>query len=125
MATKKIAIIDDDALILDLYVRKFNDRGYEVMAVNDRTLSLEKLVAFAPDVVLLDISMPTKSGLDVLQEMSAAFSPLPYVILLTNNDDTSLADKGKELGARDYIVKVSKTPTEIADTVDDALKSNF
>jgi two-component system alkaline phosphatase synthesis response regulator PhoP len=122
MTTKKITIIDDDPLILDLYLRKFKDRGYEVIAMNDRSFSLEKLTAFAPSVVLLDINMPSKSGLDILQEMSVAFSPLPYVILLTNSDDKTLADKGKGLGAHDYIVKVSKTPSEIADIVDDALK---
>ena len=118
MASKKIAIIDDDTLILDLYLRKFRDRGYEVLTMNDRTLSLEKLIAFNPPVILLDINMPTKSGLDVLQEMKKAFPKLPYVILLTNNDEQTLSSRGEELGARDYIVKVSKTPTEIADAVD-------
>lgn len=122
MTTKKIAIIDDDVLILDLYLRKFRDRGYEVMTMNDQTLSLPELLAFAPQVILLDINMPTKSGLDVLQELRDTFPLLPYVILLTNNDDKSLADKGKELGARDHIVKVSKTPSEIADIVDSVEK---
>ncbi len=118
---KKIVIIDDDALILDLYVRKFKDRGYEVLAMNDRTFSMEQLLAFSPSMILLDINMPTRYGLDVLGDMKKAFEKLPYVILLTNNDDQTLAEKGKGLGARDYIVKVSKTPAEIADIVDKAL----
>ena len=119
--SKKIAIIDDDPLILDLYVRKFKDRGYEVLAMNDRTFSMEQLSAFSPSMILLDINMPTRYGLDLLEEMKKKFEKLPYVILLTNNDDQTLAEKGKILGARDYIVKVSKTPTEIADIVDKAL----
>ncbi len=118
MAQKKITIIDNDALILDLYVRKFKDRGYDVLAMNDRTLSLEQVVAFSPSVILLDINMPTKNGLDVLAEMKTAFPKLPYVILLTNNEDPTIFERGKELGARDYIVKVLKTPTEIAEAVD-------
>ena len=121
MTIKKIAIIDDDDLILDLYVRKFSNRGYEVVAMSDRSLSLEKLLDFTPRVILLDINMPTKNGLDVLQEIKNMFPSLPYVILLTNNNEKFFADKGKELGASDYIVKVSKTPTEIADRVDSAL----
>ncbi|TSC61934.1 MAG: response regulator receiver protein [Parcubacteria group bacterium Gr01-1014_48] len=122
MSTKKIAIIDDDPLILDLYLRKFKDRGYEVIAMDDRSFSLEKLLAFAPGVILLDVIMPTKDGLDILEEMRVAFPSLPYVILLTNNDDKTIGEKAKELGARDCIVKVSKTPSEIADIVDNALK---
>ena len=116
--TKKIVVVDDDPLILDLYVRKFKERGYDVLAMTDQTLSLEQLASFAPQVMLLDINMPTKSGLDVLAQMKESFKKLPHIILLTNNDDQSIADKGRELGASDYIIKVSRTPTEIADTVD-------
>ena len=116
--TKKIAVVDDDPLILDLYVRKFKERGYDVLAMTDQTLSFEQLASFAPQVMLLDINMPTKSGLDVLAQMKESFKKLPHIILLTNNDDQSIADKGRELGASDYIIKVSRTPTEIADTVD-------
>lgn len=121
MALKKIAIIDDDTLILDLYLRKFKDRGYEVITMNDQTISLEKLLAFDPSVILLDINMPTKNGLDVLQEMKGVFPKLPHVILLTNNEEHMLSSRGKELGANDYIVKVSKTPTEIVDAVDQVI----
>ena len=122
-ANKKIAIIDDDPLILDLYVRKFTERGYKILATNDRDFSMEKLLAFTPKILLLDINMPTKSGLDILKEIRETSKTPLYTILLTNNDEKTLMEKGRSLGANEYIVKVSKTPAEIADIVDTVLQS--
>ena len=82
---KKVLIVDDDPFILDMYVLKFKESGFQVETAQDGKSGLKKVKDTQPDVVLLDVVMPAMDGFDVLQELKKIMpAPLPKIILLTN-----------------------------------------
>ncbi|MBI3420931.1 MAG: response regulator [Candidatus Sungbacteria bacterium] len=120
---KKILIIDDDPFISDMYVLKFQDEGYSVEVAKDGKMGLERILAFQPDIVLLDIVMPSMDGFDVMQKLTAEYPPekMPKIIFLTNFGQKEDIERGIRLGADDYIIKAHFTPSEVAEKVKQVL----
>ncbi|MDP3710372.1 MAG: response regulator [bacterium] len=115
---KKVLIVDDDPFILDMYVLKFKESGFQVDTAQDGKSGLKKAKDTQPDVVLLDVVMPAMDGFDVLQELKKIMpAPLPKIILLTNLGQKEDVDRGLQLGADDYIIKAHFTPTEVVNKV--------
>lgn len=111
---KKILIVEDDRTLVRLYSTKIEKSGYEVATAFDGEEGLEKISSFKPDVVLLDIIIPKLDGFSVLEKMKKNPATKNIaVILLTNLGQDEDVSKGKELGARDYLVKSQFTPAEI------------
>ena len=114
----KVLIVDDDPFILDMYVLKFKESGFQVETAQDGKSGLKKVKDTRPDVVLLDVVMPAMDGFDVLQELKKSLPPpLPKIILLTNLGQKEDVDRGLQLGADDYIIKADFTPSEVVDKV--------
>ena len=114
----KILIIDDDPFILDMYVLKFKQEGFQVETVSDSKAGLQKIKEYLPEVLLLDIVMPVMDGFDILQEIKKSnLLPNSKVILLTNLGQKEDIDRGMGLGADDYIIKAHFTPTEVVNKV--------
>ena len=119
----KILIIDDDPFILDMYVLKFKERGFEVSTARDGKDGLQKIQEYEPDLVLLDVVMPILDGFDVLQELKKTKPAHPLkIVLLTNLGQKEDVERGLGLGADDYIVKAHFTPSEVVDKVKDLLQ---
>lgn len=99
----RILVVDDDTEILDLLSRGLKFEGYEVETAADGDKALARFRESAPDLVLLDVMMPGKDGMEVAREMRK-LRDTP-VLMLTAKD--SVADKvsGLDAGADDYIVK--------------------
>ncbi len=98
-----ILIIDDDRLLCEVLQLLLTEMGFEVEVANDAITGLQKADAFKPDVILLDIMMPSMSAWQTTQhfrEMSDA-----PIIMLTTLDSQEKVVKGLDLGAADYIVK--------------------
>lgn len=111
---KKILVIEDDRTLARLYATKIEKSGYEVAVAFDGEEGLEKVSSFQPAGVLLDIIIPKLDGFSVLAEMKKNSNMKNIaVILLTNLGQDDDVSKGKELGARDYLVKSEFTPSEI------------
>ncbi|MEK7560812.1 MAG: response regulator [Patescibacteria group bacterium] len=119
-APKKILIVDDDPFIVDMYVLKFKDQGFEVEIASDGKSGWEKVQKFAPDLILLDVVMPSVDGFDLLQKIKSGKSPAK-IILLTNLGQKDDIEKGRQLGADDYLIKAHFTPTEIVDKAKEIL----
>jgi len=117
----KILIIDDDPFIIEIYVLKFKDSGFEVESAQDAKTGLQKIKDFRPDVVLLDIVMPVTSGLEVLLEIKKGEAAKFKVILLTNLGQKEDVEKGIKLGADGYIIKAHFTPSEVVEKVKELL----
>ncbi|HET9014321.1 MAG TPA: sigma-54 dependent transcriptional regulator [Thermomicrobiaceae bacterium] len=103
---ERILVADDDAGIRQLLREFLDDEGYTVEEAENGS---QVIAAFAegnePDLVLMDVRMPDKSGLDVLRELSAAQgTQLPFVIM-TAYGSASIAIDAIQLGAYDYITK--------------------
>lgn len=106
--TTPLVLIVDDSRAVRVFVRELLEQaGYAVIEANDGIAGLEVLATRKPDVVLLDIEMPHKTGLEVLDELDAS-SRLYSVILFTTLSSLDSIVNGLERGADDYIVKPFK-----------------
>lgn len=119
MSTKsKVAIIEDDPAIIQMYKLKFETEGYEVMTAGDGVEGLELIESFEPNAVLLDLMMPNMNGMEMLSKLrSMAGGRDVKVIVLTNMGDTETATKVYKMAADDYIVKAEMTPLQVVERV--------
>lgn len=121
--TSKILIIDDDPFILDMYVLKFKERGFDIAIAHDGKEGLKKAREFRPDAILLDVVMPAPDGFDVLQELKQSPETKDAkIVLLTNLGQKEEVERGTRLGADDYIIKAHFTPSEVVEKVKNLLE---
>ena len=102
----KVMLVDDQNLVRK-GVRSLLELSDEIEVVAEATdgaEAIEMIPSIAPDVVLLDMRMPGKSGIDVLKELSGR-NELPPTIILTTFDDDELVLAGIRYGARGYLLK--------------------
>src|SRR5512139_113581 len=100
---KKVFLIDDDDLIIAMLTRALKKDGYEVHSETRTEDIVSKVKGWAPDVVMLDINLPGRSGIDILQDLKAEAGP--EVIMLTADDTVETAVKAMKIGAADYLTK--------------------
>ena len=118
----KIAIIEDDAMIAQMYQMKFELDGFFVEISNNGSDGLKMLDDFKPDLLLLDIQLPEISGIEVLKKLrqKANFKNLP-IILLTNSDRSEIPENSEPLKSANYIVKANLTPRQVVEKVKETL----
>lgn len=118
MSKARIALIEDDAGISLMYATKLKLEGYEVETAADGETGLALILSQRPDVILLDIMMPTMNGSELMAKLSqypeAAKSK---VIVLTNIGSNAAEEDMKKFGAVDYITKAETTPEKVAEKV--------
>jgi two-component system alkaline phosphatase synthesis response regulator PhoP len=103
---RKILIADDEPDILEILKYNLSNEGYEVVTAKDGDEALDKARRTSPDLIILDIMMPKKTGVEVceLLRTQAAFKET-LIIFLTAVNDEGTQIKGLETGADDYISK--------------------
>ncbi len=77
---RKLLIVDDDAGLTKAYARIGTDAGFEVRVVNDPLKATEAFLAFKPDIAVIDMIMPEKDGIDVLNEMLLTGVPTRFIV---------------------------------------------
>ncbi len=118
MLMAKIAIIEDDQAISQMYRIKFETEGYEVETANNGKLGLELASKMRPDIILLDLMMPEMNGDEMLKKLRAtAWGKHIKVIILTNVGEQEAPDILEKLGVRRFIVKAEMTPRQVAEMV--------
>lgn len=119
MKNIKVALIEDDTAIVNMYVTRFNlTGGFEVRVANDGLHGLELIADFKPDIILLDMMMPRMSGVETLTRLRKLPNGETYkVIALTNMKDTDTVNKIKLLHVSDYLVKAENSPGVIIERV--------
>ncbi len=102
----KVLIADDEPDILEILKYNLTNQGYQVFTAKDGNDALDKAKQFQPDLIVLDIMMPKKNGVEVceLLRKQAAFKST-LIIFLTALNDESTQLKGLETGADDYVSK--------------------
>lgn len=116
--SKKILIVEDDNALATLYKVELELKGYLVEHVADGSKALQSVKDTKPDLVLLDIMLPGKNGLDVLQDMRANDSTKDVkVVILTNFGHEENVSTALEYGALDYIMKYKIVPAELTEKV--------
>lgn len=119
----KIAIIEDDPVISQMYLMKFEADDFEVQATDNGRDGVRLVEKFSPDIVLLDIQMPEMDGPEALKEIrSKAWGKNTPVIILTNLGEEEAPKNLRALGIHSYIVKADLTPRQVVERVKAALK---
>ncbi|MBU8881261.1 response regulator transcription factor [Bacillus sp. FJAT-29790] len=109
---KKILVVDDEKPIADILQFNLKKEGYEVICVYDGNAALEKVEEIKPDLILLDIMLPLRDGIEVCREVRKKYD-MP-IIMLTAKDSEIDKVIGLELGADDYVTKPFSTRELIA-----------
>ena len=123
MATK-VAIIEDDQSISQMYRIKFEAEGFEVETAENGKLGLELVEKMLPDIILLDLMMPEMTGDQMLQKLRATdWGKNIKVIILTNMGEQEAPPIVKTLDVRRFIVKAEMTPRQVAEMVKKELAS--
>ncbi|HEY6468604.1 MAG TPA: response regulator [Candidatus Dormibacteraeota bacterium] len=114
----KVLIVDDDPLIAEMYRRRLEAAGCDVTIAPDGERGLAMANMIAPGFICLDYRLPGIDGLQALECLRAdpATRAIP-VILLSNDDDPSLRERGLRLGALKVGLKAEVTPGELADLI--------
>lgn len=120
----KIAIIEDDQAISQMYRFKFEAEGYTVETAENGKLGLELAGKMRPDIILLDLMMPEMTGDEMLEKLRATdWGKQTKVIILTNMGEQEIPDKIRQLGVSGVILKANMTPRQVADTVKKTLSA--
>jgi len=115
----KVMLVDDDSFLLDMYSLKFKNAGYEVEAVNDPNVALDRIRGgYEPDIVLFDIVMPGTGGWGFIKQIrEEKLIPKVTAIVLSNQGQQSDFDESKEYKVDGYVVKALSTPSEVLEKV--------
>ena len=120
----KIAIVEDDQAISQMYRIKFEAEGYWVETAENGKLGLEMIEKIKPSIVLLDLMMPEMNG----DEMLALLRKTDWgkdvkVVILTNVGEQEIPEEVKLLGVSAVILKADMTPRQVAELVKKQLES--
>lgn len=117
----RILVVDDDVALSEMLTMVLEGEGFNVHHAGDGNEAIEKFAEVKPDVVLLDVMLPFKSGVEVCSEIRKV-SGTP-IIMLTARSDTDDIVKGLEAGADDYVVKPFN-PVELLARIRARLRDN-
>lgn len=122
---KRIIIAEDDVVLRDVLAGKLVKDGYIVERAEDGVVALAKMREMTPDCVLLDILMPRKGGIEVLEEMSQdpALKGVATIIISNSGQPVEIA-RARELGARDFLIKAVFDPSEVLEKVRRVLETS-
>ena len=114
----KILLVEDDRFLIKAVYTKLTQKGFEVILANDGDEAISKAKTEKPELVLLDMVLPKKSGFEVLRELKGnpETASIPVFILSNLAQDQDIQE-GKALGAEDYIVKSNTSLSAIVDKV--------
>lgn len=119
---KRIIIVEDDAVLRDVLAEKLEKSGYVVDKAEDGVVAMEKIRQIKPDCVLLDILMPRKGGIEVLEDLhnDPTLSSIP-VIIISNSGQPVEIQRAQELGAKEFLIKAVFDPNEVLEKVEHVL----
>lgn len=117
---KKVLLVEDDVFVRDIYARELKKGDYEITVAEDGEIGVQKATSEKYDLILLDIMLPKKTGIDVLRELRSA--PEPYkstpVYLLTNLGQGSIIKQAVDIGAQGYLLKARFLPSQVLESID-------
>ena len=114
----KVAIIEDDQAISQMYRIKFEAEGYNVETAENGKLGLELSEKMRPDIILRDLRMPEMTGDQMLAKLrKTTWGKNIKVVILTNMGEQEIPQSVKDLGVAAVILKADMTPRQVAELV--------
>jgi len=118
MPKSKVLLIEDDPVLAKVLNEELREAGFEIFQAYDGDAGLSMAREKLPDLILLDIMLPKKSGFEVLESLKSfpetKAIPVALLTMLGSDDDVK---KGLQLGASEYIVKSQHALPEIMEMV--------
>ncbi len=115
---KTILMIEDDVFLSNLYRDKFEKEGFSFLSATSGIEGMNKIINEKPDIVLLDILLPLKSGFDILEEINKdeSLSKIPIIVLSNLRQETDI-EEGRRMGAKDYFIKSETNFNDLLDSI--------
>lgn len=117
----KILIVEDEKSLAEAYKLILEKHKYAVALAFNGQEALDAVHGDTPDVILLDINMPTMNGLEFLRHLEKMDNGEPAVIVFSNMDSQADIDEAYRLGAKRYILKAWASPQDLVKIVEEAL----
>lgn len=115
--TTHVLLIEDDGAIADMYRLQLEYDGYQVTIATTGENGFATMATAHPDIVLLDLLLPDRSGFEIMVDIEKEFPNHPPVVILSNYGEPTMIDKGFALGAIEYLVKSRVTPALISQKI--------
>ena len=121
----KVLLVEDDPFLSSLLKNRLQKEGLEVALVRDGEEALNFLKSTKPDLILLDLILPKKSGFEVMEEIRSdpqmQSKEMP-IIIISNLGQPEDISKGQALGAIEYFIKAKTSIDELVDKIKSFLK---
>lgn len=118
----KILLVEDDSFLSSLLKNRLEKKGLEIVLAKDGEEALSLLKTIKPSLILLDIILPKKNGFEVMEEIRSnqqmELEKTP-IIIISNLGQPEDIQKGRGLGAIEYLIKAKISIDELADKVKD------
>jgi DNA-binding response OmpR family regulator len=112
-----VLLIEDDLAIAEMYRVQLEYDGYRVTVAPTGEFGYTTMVTSRPDIVLLDLLLPDRSGLEIMADIKEGFPNHPPVVILSNYGEPTMIDRGISLGALEYLVKSRVTPASVSQAI--------
>ena len=121
----KILLVEDDRFLIKAVYTKLTQKGFEVVLANDGDEAISKAKTEKPELVLLDMVLPKKSGFEVLQELKedSTTKNIP-IIVLTNLEGSEDVERALANGATTYLVKANYSAHDVASKIKQVLDNH-
>ncbi|GAI13738.1 unnamed protein product [marine sediment metagenome] len=120
---KTILLIEDDPFLIEIYTTKLKEAGFSVVVATDGKEGLKKIKEKIPDLLLLDIVLPSLNGWEILREIKKNDKLNNVkIVILSNLSQKDEIEKGLKLGAAKYLIKAHYTPSEVVEEIKKILK---
>lgn len=123
--SKKILLVEDESALQKSLGNSLVERGFQIVSALDGEAGIRLAKSEKPDLIVLDLVLPQKDGLEVFQALKddEQTRNIP-VIVLTNIEKIEHVEKVLEMGAKTYLVKANYTLKEITDKIEKTIESN-
>jgi DNA-binding response OmpR family regulator len=118
---KKVVLCDDDKTTTLIVKHLLTKIGFSVTTANNGAEGLARINTETPDLLILDLDMPVKNGIAVLEELKAKSGPAPYIIVMSAHESPEDQKKVLGLGAREMVIKPFK-PADLVEKIEGLVK---
>lgn len=102
---KKILIVEDDDLMIVILQFILKKEGYEISVAKDGLSAIERIPEIVPDMVITDIMIPFRSGLEVISYVKTNYKNIPIIVVSSLGEEESTVVEAFKLGADDFVPK--------------------
>ena len=115
---KRILIVEDEEIMLDLLQRKLKTHGYEVLVARDGEEGLKLIKKERPDLIIMDLVMPKMDGFMVMEEIQKDedLKKIPLIVVSNSGQPVEL-NRVRDLGAKDWLIKTEFNPQELVEKI--------